>query len=174
MNCISLSGKIGSGKSSLSSQISELTGMPKVSFGDYVRYLAKKTGRDPGDRSTLQDIGEELVSGDIVGFCWAVLGQSVHPIENGRVIDGVRHVAVLNCLRSIILPSQLIHFHIEVDSAVLEQRLKIRGEEKINLSHSTEVDVVERLSQNADYVLDGSRTIEALSADIRGILSKAN
>lgn len=57
---VGFSGRIKSGKTTLSARVAELMGWPYTSFGDYVRKVARLRRR-PELREILQEIGQELV-----------------------------------------------------------------------------------------------------------------
>ena len=72
---LGFSGKIGSGKTTISEYVANLLSWPKVSFGDYVREIARQQKTDLS-RSALQTIGASLVEQDCEGFCRSVLAKS--------------------------------------------------------------------------------------------------
>ena len=83
---LAFSGKIGSGKSSVSVAVADGLHLPWVSFGNYVRKRAKAQELEP-TRQHLQDLGQALLLADADAFCAAVLAQAPD-VENGLVVDG--------------------------------------------------------------------------------------
>ena len=97
MLVVAFSGKVGSGKSSVSAAVAQKLGWARVGFGDYVRKVAL-TQHLEATRQTLQDLGQHLLDTDARAFCEAVLAQA--PISSSPlVIDGVRHEHVLQLLK---------------------------------------------------------------------------
>src|SRR5262245_37743225 len=94
---LSFAAPIEAGKTTVSTRVAELLIAPRVSFGEYLRGLARERGLEM-TREVLQDLGEQLVRKDVRGFCEDVLKQQ--PWEPGRplIIDGVRHIEVLEAL----------------------------------------------------------------------------
>jgi dephospho-CoA kinase len=138
---IALSSKIGAGKSTLARELSRALGIPRISFGEYVRSVARKRGL-PESRSVLQEIGESLVEADASGFASSVLSASW---KQGAVVDGIRHVKVLHAIREIVSPLPVLLVYVEVDEHIRKHRLAQRGmrPEEINAAddHSMEQQV---------------------------------
>ncbi len=90
---IGLSGKTGSGKTTLASALSQHLGGSIAAFGEYVRQLAMDAGK-PITRSSLQDIGCTAVQSDPVFFVDGFL-EWARPAPNlPLIIDGIRHASV--------------------------------------------------------------------------------
>ncbi len=161
---IAFSGKISSGKSSISKRFSELTQIPYVSFGDYVRNEATKKGL-PNNRESLQAIGETLVSGNQLQFCEEVLSTSQSDIEAGRIIDGIRHISILKTLRKILHPNRLTLIYVKTSDSTRHLRTKSTTESITSIwdkieKHSTEQDVKAKLEHAADVVIDGEIDVD--------------
>lgn len=156
---LTFSGKIGSGKSSISAAVAQVLHLPLVSFGGYVRKQAQLQQLEP-TRKQLQDLGESLLQTDAQGFCAAVLAQA--PSQNaGLVVDGIRHESVLQILRQLVLPQRLIHIHLTLDEALRTERVTQRQgaiideeEQRRIISHPTETQVVDVLPSLADIIVD--------------------
>ena len=123
---IAFSGKIASGKSTLSRAVAGELGWSRVSFGEYVRKLAGERGLNPDSLPTLQELGEDLVQNHLNDFCVGVLGQTPWHAGQSLVIDGLRHVEVAERLRLLVAPSELLIVHIVVDATTRERRLTTR------------------------------------------------
>src|SRR5437867_2887144 len=82
---------IKAGKTKVSTTLALRLHAPRVSFGDYLRSLAREKELEV-TREVLQDLGDHLVNQDVLAFCEDVLRQ--HPWQPGRplIVDGVRHV----------------------------------------------------------------------------------
>lgn len=94
---IAFSGSIASGKSTIAAAVAEALHWPCVSFGNYVRFVARSQGLVES-REVLQAIGADLVEKDVAEFARAVLAQADWRPGQSIVIDGIRHVTVLDHL----------------------------------------------------------------------------
>jgi dephospho-CoA kinase len=139
---IALSGRMGAGKSTLAIAVSERLGWPRVSFGNYVREVARKQETQES-RTILQELGESLVQSDPAGFTNAVISKV--NFRSGAVVDGVRHMEILHALQSLAVPLPVQLIYVETDEQLRIQRLTKRGmtpdEIRAADSHSTEVQV---------------------------------
>ena len=169
---IAFAGQIGSGKTSISKELSELLEWPRVGFGDYVRAEASRRGFDPECRDVLQSLGEQLVAEDPTGFCQAVLGQAGFTAGENIVVDGIRHIAILECLSELARPSRTRLFYLDVNAT--ERRARLSAAEKWDApaieraeTHSTEADLKEALPRCADAIIDAN---EPMSKVLRTIL----
>ena len=156
---IGFAGKIASGKSTLSTIFAKERGWPYVSFGDYVRLVARQRGEDDSQREILQQTGASLVEQDCEGFCRAVLQQAPWQPGESLVIDGIRHLQVKQVLEKLVAPSKFVLIYISVDEQIRRQRLHYEGIddptriERIE-SASTEIQAKAELPQVADFTLD--------------------
>lgn len=173
---LGFSGKIGTGKTAVSECVAQQLGFPRVSFGNSVRSIAQRRGLE-NSRETLQDIGESLVENDCRQFCWSVLNQVDWIPGQNLVVDGIRHVKVLNEIRKIVLPSELSLIYIQVNEAIRFSRLKNRPSDDLDHlaqigKHSTEEHVKKLLLERADLVVNGNhelnRIIEVILKWVRG------
>ncbi|OWP61670.1 hypothetical protein CDA63_18170 [Hymenobacter amundsenii] len=158
MLVVAFSGKVGSGKSSVSAAVASVLGWQRVSFGEYVRGVAQAQHLDDS-RLTLQNLGEQLLAADARAFCANVLAQAPNQSEP-LIIDGVRHMQVLRMLRELVAPCSVAHVHLALDEATRAKRiLACRGEvdaqeiQRID-THTTEQEVINSLPQYADLVVD--------------------
>lgn len=152
---IALSSQIGAGKSTLGHELSRAFGIPRISFGKYVRSVARKRGL-PESRTVLQEIGQSLVEADTFGFTRSVLSSLW---KNGAVVDGIRHVQVLQAIREIVAPIPILLVYVDVDEPIRRQRLAQRGmrPEEIEAAdnHSTEQQVRQALRKAAALHVSG-------------------
>ncbi len=171
---IAFAGPIGSGKSTVSAAIAEALGLPRASFGDYVRSVAKQRGLTQ-DRETLQLVGSELIENGWGPFCKAVLSQAGWKRGDGIVVDGIRHIEAIEALRQMTAPLKFFPVFISIEGEDRKSRLMSKGimddgeKSKIE-SHSTEVQV-SSLHSKASLVLDGSQPISELVGQIIGFVS---
>lgn len=149
---------MGSGKSTVSRLVADLLNVPHGSFGNVVKKTARTMGH-PEDRTFLQSVGEEMVNKDPKGLCTAVLAECNWRKGDSVVIDGIRHVRVLDCLRELVQPVKLVFILLTLIEKERVSRLKLRDQltetdiQKHDL-HSTEIQLGSTLTHHADIVLD--------------------
>lgn len=156
---IAFSGAIGSGKSSLSRAVAEELRCARVSFGTQVREEARMRGLDDS-RETLQALGESLVREQIESFCKSVLAQASSMPHSPLLIDGLRHVEVLELLHELVAPRRLLLIYIEVAQA--DRSARLARDVSTWDTHSTEVQVPSSLQARADLILDGNESPASL------------
>lgn len=171
---LAFAGGMGSGKTTLSTKVSERLGWPRVSFGDYVREVATERGLDHS-RETLQALGESLINEGWTQFCKNVLNRVNWHSNQSLVIDGIRHIKALETIKQLTSPSKVIFFYILLDTKDREKRLVMdRGE--VNLQkhevHSTEKEVHSILPQIADLCLDGTQDVDTLIDTVLSLLKR--
>ena len=164
------SGPIASGKSTLSTKLAQTFHWSRVSFGDYVRSIAdaRKISKT---REALQAIGTELVTSDVEGFCLAVLEQANWRHGQPLIMDGIRHITVLKTLQKLVAPMKLYLIFISIDEVIQANRLIEREPEDLLALQSLELDATEQqvdtyLKDLADFVVDGSCSVEEAIQDI--------
>jgi dephospho-CoA kinase len=176
---IGISGRIGSGKSTIAQAISLRCHCPVASFGDYVRGVAERSTRSTS-RQELQNISEELLtSTGPLGLVRSVLAAAHWDGKKTIVIDGIRHVAVVNALRVAVAPLKLVLIYLDVTAAVRLERFVTRdnvaGSELLSLdSHSTEREVDSRVRGLADLVVDASKGLEQTLEYVLSALQKSD
>jgi dephospho-CoA kinase len=161
---------IGAGKSIVSTRVASRLAAPRVSFGGYLRRLARERGLDI-TRENLQDLGNQLVSTDARGFCDVVLEE--HPWQEGRplIIDGIRHIEILEALKEILAPAEVYLIYIKLDRETQAKRLArdelrhVKPLEELE-QHPTEIQVRSKLPDSASLVLDGTQDPEELARKV--------
>jgi dephospho-CoA kinase len=159
---IGLAGSMGSGKSTLSNNLAYALECPRVSFGDYVRSMAKKLNKEE-TRSVLQELGESIIANqgwDI--FCQAVLSQADYKLGGSIVVDGIRHVEALETLQRLVAPVEFALIYVSIDNSEQLARLSARSayspdQLKHHKEHSTERQVESILPQRAQLLVDGTK-----------------
>src|SRR5262249_44326598 len=140
---IGLSGRLGSGKSSMASLLAERTGWPTAAFGDYLRHLASQR-RSGADRVSLQLLGDQQIALGWDRFCSSVLTYFNWKPGQGLIVEGIRHIAAVDALSNLIAPQRLFLVYLALDETVRRNRLIQRdGMQALypNVeSHSSEVD----------------------------------
>lgn len=164
-------GGIKSGKSTLAEAVACDQGCECVSFGSYVRLIAREQGKSES-REVLQQIGQSLIDGGIPSFCSSVLGQVEWHPGQALVIDGIRHVDIVTELRRTVQPSVFRLVYVSLDQAIRGSRLRETeaGSLEVLDQHSTEVEVFATLPQLADLTIDGERGVDELVAEIQAWL----
>jgi cytidylate kinase len=169
---LGFAGKIGSGKSTVSTEVASALGWTRASFGDYLRSRAQSSGFDQS-RDVLQEIGASLVASDPKEFCRAVLAHYKWNAGEPLVIDGIRHEEVLEALRALVAPLELRLIFLDVpDDQRLARLQKVNETVAENLArvelHSTETQVTERLKELADLRLTGTLPVGELVSTVVG------
>lgn len=167
---LAFAGQIGSGKSSVSRAVAKELRCRYVSFGDYVREVARLRGLG-SERVTLQDLGASLIQDrGWDQFCLAVLAQADWSPGEPLVIDGIRHSEAVYTLQRLIAPSSLVLVYIDVDEAIQARRLESRGTTHSRDLHRIKAHPTERqvaaLAEIADLIVDGGKTLEQLAREI--------
>jgi dephospho-CoA kinase len=173
---LAFSGRIASGKTTVSLEISRQLGWKRASFGDFVRKEAYRRGFDNTSRKTLQEIGNELIERGWTAFCLSVLGEAQWEAGEGLVIDGIRHLEGLEAIREIVSPLKLFLLFISVNSEIREHRLSKKSIGKGQIAaieeHSTESQVRGHLKDHADLIIDGATPISSIVQSIMDLLTK--
>jgi adenylate kinase family enzyme len=171
---LALAGKIASGKSTLASEFAKDVGWPYVSFGNYVRSVARESGLEE-TRENLQNVGDRLIMEDLEGFCQRVLAQVDWRPGQPLVIDGVRHAEIHYLLRRIVAPSKYVLTYLRVNDQIRKDRLRQEGIDDSELiereTHPTEEQVKAVLPRLAHHILDGAEPIPSLIEKLKAISS---
>ena len=163
-------GQIGSGKSTLSSEVARALGWSYASFGGFIRSIAHSQGLDE-TREVLQELGAALVERSTDDFCRTLLAHYNWRSGEPLVIDGLRHKEVADALRHFVAPLDIRIVLLEVDEEIRRARLakeKQRDFERFEIvqQHSTETQVKTELPRIADLRLVGNRPMQELVRDV--------
>lgn len=152
---IAVAGATRSGKTTFIREVERRYAASTASFGHLVRERTEKLGL-PQTRHSWQQVGEEWIATDRWGLCEQVLGRL--PAVGIGIIDGVRHVTILEILKEISHPRPVILLFVECTNRVRQQRLLEDGLHSSGiariLAHSTDEDVP-ALRARADLVING-------------------
>lgn len=168
-NILCFSGGIASGKSTLSAAVAERLGIPRASFGGFVRQQAKERGL-ADTRETLQALGEALIAE--MGwekFCAAVLAAAQWTPGAALALDGIRHTLAFETTKGLVAPMEAKLIFVNVEQEVRQARAE--GAKATDLAradaHSTEQDVHSgALRKMATIVLDGTKGVEVLVEEV--------
>jgi len=169
---LAFSGRIGSGKTTLSRQVAKALGWKRASFGEYLRDFAKGQGLDPS-RDVLQELGETLIHKGVDDFCRSLLTHFEWHSGEPLVIDGVRHAVVVKALRKLVAPLELRLVFVEVAEKERLKRLQRLAKDVVSMlpafeRHSTELEVATTLRDIAEWRIDGNRRADEVVRDILG------
>ena len=168
MRPIVLTGPMASGKSTIARHLADVTGEPPLSFGNLIRAEAQRLGL-AGDRATLQDLGQRLVS------TLGPLRMSEILLRDRRanvIIEGVRHLQVLEALNQLL--PDLLFVYLAAPTSVLDDRWAARGTSaarKGATAHKVEGEL-ELLRHRAAIAIDTSQV--GVSRAVRIILAAAD
>lgn len=158
MRVILLAGAKGAGKTVLAEALSAATSLPRVSFGDAVRAIARSKGMAT-DTSTLQDLGQSIVEKNPSLLCEQVLAQAATD-GTGLVIDGLRHREVFAALKALCAPRRTFLVFIDIDPAEQVRRIASRDGADESAVHRMNLHEVEgqlpEIRKVADLVVDGA------------------
>ncbi len=165
---LGLAGRIGSGKTSLASELARRMECPLASFGDHVRSVARERDLDDSDRKVLQTVGDELIALGWQQFCRAVLDQAAFA-GGPAVIDGVRHHEAVAALRPMVAPARLFVVAVASPDDERLHRLADRGLSDAEITradaHPNEGEVVDVVAA-ADCVVDGRLSVDAAADEV--------
>lgn len=160
------SGRIGSGKSSVSEALAERLGWRRTSFSEYLRAELQRRGGDPSSRQALQDLGQSLVEADGEAFCKAVLTAGGFQPGCNFLLDGVRHVDIFRTLTGLALPSSTRLIFLAADDASRHERVAVRRDGRADFAraeaHQVEADMKDGLPAIADLCVNASQELEVV------------
>ena len=171
---IVICGRIGSGKSTVSAMLASDLSIQVVSFGDYVRQMARRGGR-PATRSTLQNLGDCLYQRlGASGLLQGTLEMAGIDKDETVIFDGVRHIDVLSEIRQ--RAGKTVAVYLDASPEVRYQRRRSQGPTGISWqefeaidNHSVEGEIG-ALAELCDFVADASQPLSLLLGDLPGEL----
>lgn len=161
------SGRIGSGKSSVSTAVAATLGWPRTGFSDYLRAEMRRLGGDPDSRGMLQDFGRLRVEVDPVALCRDVLAFGGFDPGMNFVVDGIRHIDIFNVLRNVAAPSVARLIFLQAGESSRSVRIATRndGDDFARAEeHPVEAELRFMLPQLADVVVDAERSFDEVVA----------
>jgi dephospho-CoA kinase len=159
---LGVSGRIGSGKTSLAVVLAERLDCPRASFGDYVRSVATDRGLDASRRDVLQALGDQLIANGWDTFCAAVLRFAGYT-AGSVVVDGIRHAGAAKTMQTLLAPAQWKLVAVESEEATRRSRLTARGIDAAGAAqadaHPNETEV-HLVMASADLIVSSDATVE--------------
>ena len=117
------SGRIGSGKTSVSRLIADSVNGSWTGFGDFIRAHAEAESLDSASREILQDLGQRLLSTHGPRWlCEQVIARTNWSGSGVLVVDGVRHVDVADCIKELVSPTRALFIHLELEDGIERSR----------------------------------------------------
>lgn len=170
MLVVAFSGKLGSGKTTISKATAASLGWLRVGFGDYVRQVVCGRGLKI-TRENLQAVGTELLEANPRSFCQAVLSSGGWAAPQHLIIDGLRHTRTIGIIRDLVSPAKLKIISILVGQETRLRRLGQREQSEAASitsieAHSSEQEVDLIRSTFAELVIDGEQPVEVLVAQV--------
>lgn len=170
---VSISGGIASGKSTLARSLADALGWPVASFGAYVRSVAIGRGLDD-TRANLQAVGADLVRGGTDSFAREVLTAAGWHPSKPAILEGVRHLDVLDSIQRVVSPLDVVHVHVSTPDEDRKARALARGETdprfETDEAHSTERDVRNILPALASIHVDGTIAVDVGAQRVLSLL----
>lgn len=163
---IALCGSSKSGKTTLAERIAIELHCPVASFGAFVRKAAGERGLSSPTRRQLQDIGNQLATEDIQGFCKAVLDDAGFELGSPLVIDGIRHIEAIAAIQKLVPDQALRLVYVETDLPLRAKRSGLTVEEVKSIdSHPVESQRA-RLRSMANLILHTSGSMETSLGEV--------
>ncbi|NTA18890.1 AAA family ATPase [Agrobacterium tumefaciens] len=165
---VCFSGKIGSGKSSIISELSNALGWKQVAFGHYVRQQVARLGGDANSREVLQNFGQRFVEADPEAFCRGLLKSADYDWDENLLVDGVRHVKIFDMLQTVLLPAKVRLIHLSLADELQQIRVEGRND-SADLDrargHVVEAELGSSLPRRADLIVNSDREFEQIIYD---------
>lgn len=167
---VAFAGRIGSGKTTVTSSLAKLLEWHRASFGDYVRLIARERGVR-ATREELQRIGTEMLHEDPWHFCNSVLLNCGWKRGDNLIIDGLRHAETIGIIRELVEPAPLKIVLLRLDDVTRTERVMLReGSDATSTTladtHSSEQQVNSTLATFADLVVDARKPVQVIVSEV--------
>ena len=167
------SGRIGSGKTTLSKAFAGELGLARAGFGDAVMAEASRRGLNVNEKAILQKLGQDLVTEEPEEFCRGIISALPGEGQEGGVIDGLRHIHIFETLTRILGAERLLLAFIAIDERERLRRLNtFRGWTPVLISQydndPTEIQVQSELPSLAHFTVDNSGSAERSLNELLG------
>lgn len=142
---VCISGRMASGKSTISKSLAAALGWRHVGFGEYLRSQLVLNGQDLESRKALQELGERLLQADPRAFVMNVLHSIKYTPGDCLIVDGVRHARIFRIIEALVLPATSKLIFISLEDVTRRRRIALRGideGERVRAeNHSVEAEV---------------------------------
>lgn len=158
-----ISGKIGSGKTTIGEMMANEIGGIHGSVSDFLKNELKKQGITTPTREQLQEFGATYIENGWVEFASRTVKYIGRKKELPLVIDGVRHINFFNAIKMICWPAPVYEIVLQANDATLQQHISIRGSEVFDSKHRAEGNLEELLAiADIAIEIDGKEKKEVL------------
>jgi len=175
VKAIVFNGFICAGKTTLANHLNTEYGWDKISFGDYVKYIADKT-QSPKSRKSLQDIGYNLFTKYPCNVFLKKVIDFENPNSDVHIHDSIRHPDMLSELNNYY--SHVVVFYLNISDCDRYKRYvkkyndgKTFTQFKEYDKHPVEKDIP-KLMVYSKYKLDETKQVRKLVSKIKLILKK--
>lgn len=166
---ILLSGKIGSGKTFWANKLANVLNCNRNSFSDYLKIILTKRNKRI-DRKNLQDIGERIVNNELYNFLNYTLLNNFNK-NNILVIDGLRHVKVLNKCKELI--NNVIHINVDIPENIRKGNIVKREGFYDNCLENNKIECEnEKLRKIADVIINENSSLYDIICEIKERINK--
>lgn len=172
---VCISGRMRSGKSTISKALASKLNWKRASFGEFVLEKAKACNADFKCRAVLQKIGTHLIESGWQSFVSAVLDSASWNPGEPLIIDGLRHVDAIAYIIELTKPTPLYLVYVDVDESIRQHRLS--ETEKFDPEtedHLVEFESKSSLKELANLVICGSKTPQIQIERILKLLETAS
>jgi dephospho-CoA kinase len=163
---VGLAGPIASGKTTIGRKLADSLGIPFGSFGRVIRMIAQSKGISES-RENLQRLGQQLVERDPVQLCREVLNDVGWQPGMPVVIDGFRHLSIVDALRKLVRPVafRLVYVDIDLRTELARTSLSDAAIRQYR-ADPTEIQVPD-LKNLADFCVSGTSPVNQVVGEIR-------
>lgn len=164
---ICLSGKIGSGKTTLANGLAKRLEIPLLSTGDFIKSECKSRGSSLIYRENLQTVGMEYINTGWDSFVNEFLKHYNWIKSSSYLIEGIRHVEFYNAIKRFTDPTKTYLVYIDLDEKERQDRIHKRPNvylDENNESHFTEINY-ETIKEKCDVYLKYTNKSEKEAVD---------
>lgn len=160
------SGKIASGKTTISTALANYLGINRYTVSDYLKNYADIYYNGNHSRDTLQKIGDIKRKEGYKKFCIDFLTFINYEKDMSFIIDGIRTIEFLEEMKLCLINEKVIHIFIEIDEKLRHERmLKRNAQDQLYYQHHTE-NYSRKLMEAADIIVNSNNNVTAIVAYI--------
>lgn len=159
MSIYLFSGKIASGKTTISTALSNYLGIKRYTISDYLQNYADIYYNGNHSRDVLQKIGDIKRKEGYKKFCIDFLTFIKYEENMSFIIDGIRTLEFLKEMKLCLINEKVIHIFINIDEKIrFERMMKRNSQDQLYFHHHTE-SYSKELMVAADIVVNSSDNI---------------